>query len=318
MVSRMLNFIEGYMDGDAWERLCVDCYRIRYQKEHYQEIPAVHGGDAGIEGFTKSGVVHQCYCPERDYSDNDLYDHQRDKLTADIDKLLKNGKRLNELGVPPITEWHFNIPEYKDSRILAHANTKQREVLNTKKKNPLDFGHITDEFQIIIKIADDFAPEIGRIVRNSLTGMRLNLAIEHTDDWENCDSEKVGNIRRKVKAVMQVGDDADQGVNKVVRIYISYYISGIEIMNRLRVSFPEIYEDVFKLEKSYKQEVILKTLMNTDHTMNKTVFDEILNDFQKKLEREFSPILTLSSIGELKQDLIASWLADCSMEFRSA
>ena len=102
-----MTFIEGYMTGNAWEELCVKCYRLRYQKEHYTAIPAVQGGDAGIEGFTQNGIVHQCYCPERVYSDNDLYAHQRDKLTADIEKLMANGDQLKRLGVPPIVEWHF-------------------------------------------------------------------------------------------------------------------------------------------------------------------------------------------------------------------
>jgi hypothetical protein len=316
-MSRILSYIDGYKDGDSWEKLCVDCYRIRYQEDHYQEVPAVHGGDAGIEGFTKSGVVHQCYCPEKDYSDSDLYNHLRDKMTADIDKLLNNGKRLTDLGVPPITEWHFNIPEYRDSRILTHAAAKQKEVIDTKAANSTEYTHIADGFQIVIKVAEDFAPEISRIVRGSLTGMKLNLAIEHTDNWEECDSEKVENIRRKVKAVMHVDDDSDKDLNEVVGIYIGCYISGIEIMNRLRVSFPEIYGNVFELEKSFKQDVSLKTRMNTDHTMNHAVFNDILNDFQSKLEREFATTFTVASIGELKQDMVASWLADCSMEFRS-
>lgn len=72
-MSSIKSFIEGYMTGNAWEDLCVRCYRIRYQKDNYTAIPATQGGDAGIEGFTYKGVVHQCYCPERDYSDNELY-----------------------------------------------------------------------------------------------------------------------------------------------------------------------------------------------------------------------------------------------------
>ena len=83
-MGKILNLIEGNMNGDAWEDLCVRCYRMKYQEQHYVAIPAVHKGDAGIEGYTKSGIVHQCYCPERSYSDNELYDHQRDKLSADI------------------------------------------------------------------------------------------------------------------------------------------------------------------------------------------------------------------------------------------
>lgn len=122
-MSSIKSFIEGHMTGNAWEDLCVRCYRIRYQKDNYTAIPATQGGDAGIEGFTYKGVVHQCYCPERDYSDNELYEHQRNKLTADIEKLKKNADRLKALGVPPVVEWHFNIPEYKDTRILAHYDS---------------------------------------------------------------------------------------------------------------------------------------------------------------------------------------------------
>ena len=317
-MSSIMSFIEGYMTGDAWEELCVKCYRIRYQENNYTEIPAMQGGDAGIEGFTNNGIVHQCYCPEREYSDNDLYAHQRDKLSADIEKLKNNGDRLRALGVSSVLEWHFNIPEYKDSRILVHAENKRKEVLKEKEENPSGFEHISDKFKIVIKTAEDFTPEISRIIRTTLTDMKLNIAIKHVDqpDWSKCDSVKVANIRRKIKAVMLTADDSD-AVNQIVGIYVDCYISGIEIMSNLRVKFPEIYEDIFRLEQSYKRDVSIKTLMNTDKTMNSSLFNEILDDFHSKLERDFSTMFDEASIGELKQDLVASWLADCSMEFRS-
>ena len=37
-----MTFIEGYMNGDAWEELCVSCYRLKYQTQNYTAIPAVH------------------------------------------------------------------------------------------------------------------------------------------------------------------------------------------------------------------------------------------------------------------------------------
>ncbi len=49
----VLQFIEGYMSGNAWEDLCVMCYRMRYQDEHYTPISAAQGGDGGIEGLLK-------------------------------------------------------------------------------------------------------------------------------------------------------------------------------------------------------------------------------------------------------------------------
>lgn len=318
-MSGILTFLEGYLTGNAWEDLCVQCYRLRYQDTHYTFIPATVGGDAGIEGFTCSGVVHQCYCPERDYSDNELYEHQRNKLTADIEKLKSNKTRLERLGVPPITEWHLNVPEYKDSRIIVHAMTKQREVLQAKVNTPSNFTHIADDFKIYVKSAEDFAPEISRIIRTNVTDMRLNLAIQHPaiPDWSKCDSQKVANIRRKIKAVMLITNDDAPDLNYVVDAYIEFYIAGIEIMNRLQIDFPEIYGDLFKLEQSCKRDVAIRTHMNTNQQQNQILFNNILNEFEQKLEKDFSRMLTQSSISELKQDMVASWLADCSMEFRS-
>lgn len=318
-MSEIMNLIEGYMSGNAWEELCVQCYRIRYQNDNYTAIPAVQGGDAGIEGFTNKGIVHQCYCPERSYSDNELYTHQRNKLTADIEKLQNNASRLIKLGVPPIVEWHFNIPEYKDSRILEHAETKRKEIMNAKKNKPANYTHIADDFKIVIKTADDFILEISRIIRTNLTDLKLNALIKRSDtpDWSKCDSVKVENIRRKLKAIMLVDDESNEALNKIVDIYIKCYISGLENMNNLRLGSPEIYEDIFRLEQSYKQEVSIKTLINTDKSMNRSIFESILSEFDSKLQREFSKFFDEASISELKQDLIASWLADCSMEFRS-
>ena len=48
-------------------------------------------------------------------------------MTKDINKLLDKNykKRLAELGVPLIHEWHFVIPEYRDSRIFNMQNLRK-------------------------------------------------------------------------------------------------------------------------------------------------------------------------------------------------
>lgn len=318
----ILNYIDGYLkSGDAWEDLCVECYRQRYVDEHYTPIPATQGGDSGIEGFTQSGVVHQCYCPERDYTDNELYNHLRDKMSADIDKLMKAqyAQRLNDLGVPAIKEWHFVIPEYRDDRILKHAQTKRLEVLSAKKDRPNDYLHIHDDFVILIKCAAEFNVEIIRHIRSPHTDYLLNLTIKHseTPDWEKCgdESEKVANIRRKIKAVMNTENDSDD-VDKLVSQFVESYISGLTILNDLQMSAPEFHKDLIELEQVVKRDVAMQTVMNTDPATYQTTFFNILNNFEDKLKAEFAEVLTLASIGELKQDLVSSWLADCSMEFR--
>lgn len=315
----ILDFFDGSLDGDSWESICQSCYRMRYKNDHYTEIPAVHRGDAGIEGFTRSGIVIQCYCAERVYSDNDLYEHQRDKMTTDINKLLspEYKERLLKLGVPQIKEWHFVIPFYKDSRIIQHAATKRKEVLQHIEENPELYDYISPEFIILLMQAEDFSVEITKIIRGSLTDTKLNLAVRNVEnpDWSSCESDKVANIRRKVKAVMGEVEDDDPDLNEVVNTFIESYIKGMEIMRILRVSFAEIYEDVFGLTSAYKKQVKIKTLMNKDRTMNSKIFNDILHDFEIKL-RETCKYFTEESILELMTDIVSAWLADCSMEFR--
>lgn len=318
----ILDFINGPLDGDEWEKLCDSCYRMRYQEQHYQKVQAVLGGDGGIEGFTKNGIVYQCYCPEREYNDNELYDHLRDKMTKDIAKLVKEeyAKRLKTLGVYNIAEWHFVIPQYKDPRILQHAENKRKEVMELKKNNPEQYDYIDDNFQIIIKVAEDFKVELTRIIRTNLSDIKLNLACHHDGEveWEKCDSKKVENIKRKVRAVMNITDDEeDEDFNYIVSTYVESYIKGIEILKTLRVSYSEVYEDIFRLKETYKKEVSLRTRMNRDSTINSKIFNDIMDDFESKLKESFSGYLSVASIGELKTDIISGWLADCSMQFRS-
>lgn len=315
----ILSYIDGYMkSGDSWEALCIECYRQRYQAEHFTDIPAAQGGDGGIEGYTQSGIVIQCYCPERHYSDDDLYDHLRDKMTGDISKLLmpRYANRLKSLGVPAIKEWHFVIPEYRDDRIVKHAEIKKQEVLAEKKAAPDCFLHIHNDFKVIIMRAAEFSQEIIRHIRKPHTDYLLNLSIKHSDtpDWERCDSEKVKNIKRKIMAVMTTEDDTI--IDQLVANFVESYISGIDIVNDLRLTAPEFHRDLVELEQVVKRDVKLKTLMNNDPSSYRALFFDILSNFENKLKAEFIDILNLASIGELKQDLVASWLADCSMDFR--
>lgn len=313
-MENILTFLGSDIDGDSWENLCNECYRIHYAKEHYTEIPATSQGDAGIEGFTTTGIVTQCYCPERAYSDDDLYAHQRDKMTKDITKLLDNRERLIKLGVPTIHEWHFLIPEYLDKRIIEHAETKRKEVLKKKASNPKAYEYIADDFVILIKTAANYRVEITRLIHETLTDVKLNFAVLHTDsmNWDECDSDKVANIERKVNAI--IGEENDD-IRELVNMYLGFYMNGLNILNMLREDFPDVYEDIVQLEQTYKKQVQMKTMLNTKKEINSQLFNDILDDFGQKLEKDFK-YLNSASIMELKLDLVSGWLADCSMKFR--
>ena len=82
------------LDPNKWEELIDKLYRIKYKDEGYQYIPARGGGDYGIEGYTETGKVYQCYFPEGEYSPKDLYEKLRDKMSIDLGKIEKNQQEL--------------------------------------------------------------------------------------------------------------------------------------------------------------------------------------------------------------------------------
>ena len=314
-----LKLLDYKLDGKSWEELCISCYRMRYTNEHFHEIPANYRGDGGIEGFTKSGVVIQCYCPnDPNLSHKDLYENQRTKVTDDINKLLdvKNGELLKSMGVPQIREWHFIVPEYKDRRILQHVEKKKKLVLEKiKEKNDL-YDYISEEFEISIKVASDFRAEIYSLVRDQTTNVKLNLAIreEKPANWSECENDKIENVRRKVIAINPKLKLNEDSLNDFIDMYMNAYIQGVELLKNIGNSFPDLRKDILDFANEYKKEVRMQTLLNDDHKLNSKLFKEIGNEFEDKISKQIKYLDTIS-ILQLKQKLIAGWLADCSMEF---
>ena len=42
----IFDYFKGELTGEIWEEKCHSCYRMRYQNEHYEEIPVIYKGDA--------------------------------------------------------------------------------------------------------------------------------------------------------------------------------------------------------------------------------------------------------------------------------
>jgi len=80
----------GLFTGEQWEAMFQIILKRKHENNGYQPIITIPSGDHGIEGFTRTGDVFQCYCPAQDYDNADLYEKQRNKITTDLNKLEYN------------------------------------------------------------------------------------------------------------------------------------------------------------------------------------------------------------------------------------
>ena len=144
----------GNFNGDSWEDFCQLCFKLKYENDGYQEMPAWQG-DLGIEGFTRSGIFFQCYCPDTEYNPDKLYEMQRDKITTDLGKLVTYDKELKAyLKTIQVTKWIFVTPEYKKKDLVKHCQDKAEEY------RKITSSILAPDFDVLVHDIDFYSEQI--------------------------------------------------------------------------------------------------------------------------------------------------------------
>ena len=166
-----------------------------------QHIPADIKGDCGIEGFAVDGTAYQCYACQNWTDFSILLDHQKNKMTVDIGKFLKNEEELlTILGNVRIGIWNFVLPFWNDKELLKHARKKEMEV---RAKTP---KHIKGDFRIAVITGDEFLIEKQMLARQDLYKFDvkdLPDTVSTAAQWmeQNAGLELVTNLMRKATVI---------------------------------------------------------------------------------------------------------------------
>jgi len=294
------------MDGNMWEEYCQKLLRMRY--EDYQEVPAQFGGDYGIEGFTRSGIVFQCYCPDDDPSGRDLYAKQRDKITTDIKKLVKNASAISALGAGTIMEWHFLTPCYNSRDLLSHCRTKESEV-QSKNLETMQSG-----FTILLKDEDAYIPERQTYLGTSehrIQPFGEEPPLEELKKLLTSDNEIVLNIKTKLMKLALVSDQRTDLITQSVR----GYIVGKYELQILDEKFPSTHASVVQLKSATESQLPMRMLSCSDN--HGTILHKILQEYESKLRNDFSGSLSSALIARLSTEAISDWLGRCPLNFFS-
>ena len=123
------------MPGDSrpWKPKAWEQYVQRLLKRHYasppgtyQEVPDTVKGDGGIEGFAADRHrVPVLRSSRMEYRPHLFLKHQKNKITEDIGKFIKNKAPCEKLfGTIKIGHWNFVVPYWNDKELKKHANDK--------------------------------------------------------------------------------------------------------------------------------------------------------------------------------------------------
>jgi hypothetical protein len=297
-------------DPNDWEHHIQSVLKLRYAQPvgSYQHIAAEIKGDCGLEGFAVDGTAYQCYACQNWNDFGVLLDHQKNKMTVDISKLLRNELELLKiLGDVRIGIWNFVLPFWNDKELLKHARKKEGEVRARKPK------HTKADFRISVITGEEFLVEKKMLAKHDLYQFDVKSIPDVAPTaatWmeQNKGLELVDNLTRKANIIAK-GKSAKvhQGfLNQMVKDYTS----GSIILGKLQQDVPEVYEEVIKKKTDREGELLTASATNT--LVPGKFFDETLNQYKAEL-RGVSGI-SPRAVDVLAREAVSDWLLRCPLE----
>ncbi|WP_322969425.1 hypothetical protein [Faecalibacter sp. LW9] len=306
----MYNTEHGDFDGNSWEQFCQQCFKLKYERDGYQELPAWRG-DLGIEGFTRTGIVFQCYCPDDNYNPDLLYSKQRDKITADLAKLIKNEVELKKyLGKQKIVKWIFVTPQYQNKELVRHCAEKAKEF---REKN-IDILH--EDFDILVHDLDFFTEQIPLVIDAKSKTIEINHELEtkeNTNLWIESQIDLVATAKRKNShRISPTALNRDEKIEKLTEITISNFLNGNITIVKLQQKFPEDYEKFMRAITQF--EIKVEELCLTNNSDNGELYSQIASELKAKIKSNFH-YLNETTIDRLTEQVLAEWILRCPINF---
>ncbi|BBC26026.1 hypothetical protein ABRG53_3769 [Pseudanabaena sp. ABRG5-3] len=295
-----------FYEGEEWEAY-IQLLLKRHYKLNYQEVPAKHKGDFGIEGYSSCGAVFQCYATEA-YETNQRYEAQRDKITTDIGKFIKNKAEFIKLfGNTVINRWILIVPVFDSALLAQHASKKAKEVLD------LNLPYVSNDFKILIVRDDHFAKERNELANVGVIDIDVpdaEINSENREEWLNLNDGLVKNLDTKGQKILSLAPD--DKLESFKRLIIDQYLSGQNLLNQLSNNYPDLYASLSNYKLTYEKELFMTSLIN-DAPSNQ-FFSKTHKEYEQNI-KNVTPNLSSTIIKKLSLEAISDWLMRCPLDF---
>ena len=294
-------------DGTEWERRVKRWLRLRYPAGEFEEVPAEHSGDFGIEGFSRDGIAYQCYAPSGPLKVKDLYENQRGKITDDIRKFIDREAELTKLFGPLIIKsWWLVVPEHRSAKLVQHATTKAEEVRTA------NLPYVAADFCIHIATADDFALEREAAIRQGIEALRLEekeVAPDEIQEWADTNDELVNKLDSKIIAYS--GETRPHRIRDLRERWITSFIVAENMLKKLEVTYPGVWIGLAELRRRKEARLYLKY---SSTRAGADVLNETIEELQAAILKRV-PNLDERHAEDVAVGTVAEWLHRCPLKF---
>ena len=306
----MIDILDSYRpflgDGNDWEEFIHALLFLRHGSANYAVVPAKHGGDWGLDGYSYDGHAYQCYRAE-DCSTAELYAHQRKKMTTDVGKFIANRPDLEVAlaAVVPIKRWCFVVPSYTSSELLKHASKKSKQIREAS------LPYASADIIVHVDSLEAFRTELVVYAASASAALHFEPSAVSDDDVKNFNDTQTGfiaNLHRKLRA--QPNKPTAVRLATQAKALMRTFIQFESVKDALHKDNPRAYTEIMRCGESFKRRLEVFGSDNTGGAdILKTHFDDLVKDIATVVSS-----LSRTNVELIGEGYIAQFLMDCTME----
>jgi hypothetical protein len=271
----------------------------------YQQVPAGHAGDLGIEGFSRSdGTAFQCYAVSEPVTIKERYEKQRDKITTDLNKFKSKQKELTKLfGNTPIRIWALVVPRFDSAKLVQHASEKAEEI------RALNLPYVSADFQVQVIKDDTFEAEKATLLEQGLAHIEIpavKIKTGQVGNWTKSNDELVNRMDGKLKKMPTAGSPAT--LQSLRDQLLTHYLASENILARLKSDYPFWYEKLSECKQHRER------FLATDSLIKNLPLLQVIQDYSLEIKEKVKAIDS-DCADVLGYGTATDWLLRCPLDF---
>ena len=294
--------------GDEWQAFALQLVQLRHGAQNVQIVPDVVKGDAGLEFFTTSGCVYQCYAPQEVSDVKKASSAMKAKAARDLPKLEKNKDKLKAiLAGLTIERWILLCPFLDDKDVIADVRKRGIAL------KAAGLSVLAGNFEALVHSQDDFASELEHLRKLSL-GPSLSVDAPSADDVSTAGSTLMGlRIDEKLQRAFGVAASSSR-IAQRRDAYVRAHLYRENALDQLRQNHPALWERSIQSLDAEEQRLVA---VGGTTTLPAAQLQESMSRLEESLTKDL-PTLPNAVVTQIAIGTVSDWLIRCPLDFPEA
>jgi hypothetical protein len=294
---------------DDWEAFCLTLLQDRHGALNIHKIPAAHKGDFGLDYYCSSdAVAYQCYAVEEPVDIVTRAERQKNKITTDLRKIIKNQEDIKKLFLgSSIRHWKLLVPLHDSKEVNLHCSKK------TGDMRKIGCPVLDPQFEVGIHDQSHFPPETIAAGISSVSTVRMSIPMptgEELSAWRVGSTQLISNATRKLSKRAAVGQ-----IDEVVSEAARSFLQGSALLDALRNGSPDLHDRIVSAINSRARR--LGFVGPTVGANASVILGDELDSMVKALSK-VAPNLSTENTEQIAYGAISEWILRCPLDFPDA